>query len=101
MTEPPSPPSSPARFFGALLIVAGVLLAALCGLCTLVVIGVSLDAPANNGPQNYGGRAMIPVALLLGGVPTVFGCLTIWAGIALVRSGRKPPPPPVKPETFE
>jgi hypothetical protein len=87
------------KFFGWLLIVAGVLLAALCGLCTVLVIGVSLDAPASNGPQNYGGGAMIPIALLLGGVPTVFGGLTIWAGIALVRSGRKSAAPPVKPET--
>ncbi|HLI65793.1 MAG TPA: hypothetical protein VKU90_05460 [Caulobacteraceae bacterium] len=89
------------QFFGVLLIAAGALVAALCGLCTLVVIGVSVSAPANNGPQNYGGGAMIPIALLLGGVPTAFGGLMVWAGIVLVRSGRKTPPPPVKPETFE
>jgi hypothetical protein len=87
------------KFFGWLLIVAGVLLAALCGLCTVLVIGVSLDAPASNGPQNYGGGAMIPIALLLGGVPTVFGGLMIWAGVVLVRAKPKPPAPPVKPET--
>ena len=89
------------QFFGALLIIAGVLLALLCGLCTLAVIGVSVSAPASSGAQNYGGGAMIPVALLMGGVPTVFGCLMVWAGIVLVRSGRKPAPTPVKPETFE
>jgi hypothetical protein len=87
-------------FFGALLILGGVLVAALCGLCTLVVIGVSVSAPSGNGPQDYGGGAMIPIALLLGGVPTVFGCLMIWAGIALIRSSRKAAQPPVKPETF-
>ena len=87
------------KFFGALLIVCGVLLALLCGLCTLAVIGVSVAAPASSGSQNYGGGAMIPLALLLGGVPTVFGCLMIWGGIVLVRA--KPAPPPVKPETFE
>jgi hypothetical protein len=88
-------------FFGAILILAGVLIAALCGLCTLLVVGVSVSAPDSGGPQNYGGGAMIPLALLLGGVPTVVGCLMIWAGIALIRSSRKPAPPPVKPETFE
>jgi hypothetical protein len=88
-------------FFGALLILCGVLIAALCGLCTLVVIGVSVSAPASGGPQNYGGGAMIPIALLLGGAPTVFGCLMIWAGIALIRASRKSAPPPVKPETFD
>lgn len=86
------------QFFGGLLIVAGVLVAALCGLCTLVVIGVSVEAPANNGPQNYGGGVMIPVALIFGGVPTIFGGLMIWAGVSLVRSGRKPAEPP---KTFE
>jgi hypothetical protein len=87
-----------AQFFGGLLIIAGALLAALCGLCTLIVIGVSVEAPATSGGQNYGGGAMIPVALLLGGVPTVFGGLMIWAGIMLIRSGRKKAPPP---GTFE
>jgi hypothetical protein len=87
-------------FFGALLIIAGALLALLCGLCTLAVIGVSVSAPAGNGPQDYGGGAMIPVALLVGGVPAVFGCLMVWAGIMLIRSGRKRQEP-VKPETFE
>jgi hypothetical protein len=85
-------------FFGALLIISGVLIAALCGLCTLVVIGTSVSIP--HDPQGYGGGGMIPIALLLGGVPTVFGGLMIWAGIVLVRAGRKAAPP-VKPETFE
>jgi hypothetical protein len=91
----------PGQFFGALLIIAGVLLALLCGLCTLAVIGVSVSAPASSGSQNYGGGAMIPLALLLGGVPTIFGCLMVWAGIVLFRSGRKSAQAPVKPETFE
>lgn len=86
-----------AQFFGFLMICAGVLIAALCGLCTLAVIGVSLAAPATQGGQNYGGGAMIPVALLFGGVPTAFGALMVWAGVALMRSARKPQPPPAPP----
>ena len=86
------------QFFGVLLIAVGALVATLCGLCTLVVIGISVATPSSNGPQDYGGGGMIPVALLLGGVPAIFGGLMIWGGIALLRSGRKAPP--VKPETF-
>ncbi len=82
------------QFFGVLLIAGGALLATLCGLCTLVVIGVSVATPAGNGPQDYGGGGMIPVALILGGVPTIFGGLMIWGGIALLRSGRDSTQPP-------
>jgi hypothetical protein len=86
-------------FFGALLILGGVLIALFCGLCTLAVIGTSVSAPSD--PQGYGGGGMIGIALLLGGVPTVFGLLMVWAGIVLIRNSRKtPPPPPVNPDTF-
>ena len=88
-----------ARFIGALLIVAGVLIAALCGLCTLAFVGESIGRPS--GGQEFSGDGMVPFALLLGGVPTVFGCLMIWAGVLLVRAGRKPAAPPVEPETFD
>jgi hypothetical protein len=89
---------SAGQFFGVLLIAAGVLIAALCGLCTVAIIAASVSTPSD--PQGYGGGGMIGIALLLGGVPTLVGCLMIWGGIVLFRSGRKPPPP-VKPETFE
>jgi hypothetical protein len=87
------------QFFGALLLIGGVLIAALCGLCTLVIIGTSVSMPSGAG-QGYGGGGMIPIALLLGGVPTVFGGLMVWAGIYLIRQ-RPKVPPPVNPETFE
>ena len=86
------------QFFGELLIIAGALIAALCGLCTVVFIGASVASPS--GGHELSSDGMIPLALLLGGVPTVFGGLMIWAGIALTRSSRKTPPP-VKPETFD
>jgi len=77
------------QFFGVMLIVVGLLLAALCGLCTLVVAGVSLSAP--HDPQGYGGGGMVGIALLIGGVPTVLGAGMIFAGVMLLRSARKPP----------
>jgi hypothetical protein len=77
-----------AQFFGVMLIVVGLLLAALCGLCTLVVAGTSLAALGD--PRGYGG-GMVGIALLLGGVPTLLGLGMIFAGVTLLRSARKPP----------
>jgi hypothetical protein len=85
-----------AKFFGVMLIALGALLAGLCGLCTLVVAGGSLSMPADQ--QGYGAGGMVGIALLLGGVPTVFGLLMIFAGVMLLRAGRQPPaPPPTQP----
>ncbi len=83
------------HFFGVLLLICGVLMATLCGLCTLAVIGVSLSAPAD--PQGYGGGAMIPIALLLGGLPAAFGGLMIFAGALLIRAAGRTQPPPSAP----
>ena len=80
-----------AQFFGILLIVGGVLLAVLCGLCTLTVIGVSFASPGTL--QAHNGGAMIPIALVFSSVPMAFGALMIWAGVVLVRTGRKSQPP--------
>ena len=98
MTAPEPPPPNPlAQFFGVMLIIGGVLIALLCGLCTLVVIGISLSAPRD--PQGYGGGGMVGVALIIGGIPTVVGGLLVWAGIAVLRSGRRPAK--VKLNTFD
>jgi hypothetical protein len=86
------------QFFGGLLIICGVLMAVLCGLCTLAVIGVSLATPATHEAQNYGGGVMIPVALLFGGLPAAFGGLMVWAGVQVFRgAGKAPPTPPPAP----
>jgi hypothetical protein len=86
-----------ARFFGGLLIAAGALVAALCGLCTLVfIIGGSLSSNSSE----FGGDGMVVVALIVGGVPTVLGGLMIWGGVAIVR-GRRRRDPKVRPDTFD
>jgi hypothetical protein len=88
MTMPePRPPNPLAQFFGVMLIIGGVLMAALCGLCTLVVIGISLSTPGDS--EGFGGGGMLGVALIIGGIPTVVGGLLVWAGIAVLRSGRR------------
>jgi hypothetical protein len=99
MSSPEPPQGNPvAQFFGVMLIIVGILIAALCGLCTLAVIGTSLSLPSDQ--QGYGGGGMIGVALIIGGIPTVVGGLMIWGGIAVLRSGRKRPPK-VKLDTFD
>ena len=80
-----------AQFLGVMLIALGTLMAGLCGLCTLFVAGVSLSAP--HDPQGYGGGGMVPVALIFGGVPTLFGLAMIWAGVIVLRNARTPPQP--------
>lgn len=70
-------------FFGAALLGVGALMAALCGLCT----GAFLVA----GLWPKGGEAeFIPIALVMGGVPTALGVLMFWAGRRMLR-GRAPP----------
>jgi hypothetical protein len=86
------------QFVGVMLIVLGVLMAALCGLCTVFVSLASLDMPRD--PQGYGGGGMVGIALILGGVPALFGLVMVWAGIAVLRGSRKQAPP-AKSETFE
>jgi hypothetical protein len=87
----------PGQFVGVLLIAAGALIAVLCGACTAFVI-VAGYSPTGSGNPDEGG--MTGLALVLGGVPTLFGCLMIWSGVVLLRSGRNKPPP-VEPDTFD
>lgn len=67
------------KFFGAALMAVGGLVAALCGLCTLAVIGFgSIDALAS-GSNRADLVSAILVAGLIGGVPAGLGVLLfIW-----------------------
>jgi ABC-type branched-subunit amino acid transport system permease subunit len=85
-----------ARFLGVLLIAVGALMAGLCGLCTLAIVGSTL-LQSNGQAESL---AYLPIVLLLGGAPTVFGLLAIWAGVVLVRVKRAPPAE-VDPKTFD
>lgn len=101
MTVPPSasppagPPISPesngaGRFFGALMMVAGVLIAGLSGLCT-TVFGVAMIGEAGHNSRDVGG--LLVVMAIFGGVPFGFGVLAFFIGRFLYRSGRRPQPP--------
>ena len=91
----PPAPAAPMRrdpaavFIGWVLLVLGVLMAVLCGGCTLFVTVASLANASEAG--------FAVVGLLFGGVPTLMGLVLVWAGWRLVRTR---PPPPVD-ETFK
>ena len=83
MTDPAPPRTvSPTqRFFGGLLMVAGVLMMLACGLCSLVALVAFLST--GNGEDAIGGFFTV---LVVGGVPFAFGLAMFLGG----RGLRKP-----------
>lgn len=70
--------------FGGLLMAAGILIAGLSGLCTLLVVGGSLADTGSGGEV----MSMVMAAGIFGGVPFVMGLGLFFAGRILIRSGR-------------
>lgn len=74
------------RFFGGLLMAVGFLMAALCGLCTVVFV---ISGLTEGRGELFSGGDIAIMALFIGGLPTLIG-------VGLVAGGRalwKPPPP--------
>ena len=98
MSEAPRP-DPVQRFFGAALMAVGGLIAVLCGLCTLLVLGGSLVTMAMN-PSNlalmltgvFSGALLVAI---VGGLPTVVGILIFRWGRGLYH-----PAPGVPVEVF-
>ena len=67
------------KFFGGLLMAVGGLLVVSSGLCTLVFVGATL------WPHSGMGVGMIPLELLIGGVPGAVGLGVFFAGRAVYR----------------
>ena len=67
------------RFWGGLLVTVGVLIAGLCGLCTMVFVGLTLDQPVT-----------LILPLVFGGPPILVGLLLVWAGRRILRQSREP-----------
>jgi hypothetical protein len=82
MSEPSRSPV--ALFFGWLLIVVGVLIAGLAGLCTLVFAPMMVSGG--------GGMEGLGLALLLGGAPIGLGAGMIIGGLAVIRKPKQQPP---------
>jgi hypothetical protein len=81
------------RFFGAALMAVGALIAALCGACTLLFIGVTLIGMASN-PSNLG---LMLTGVFSGAlVVAIVGGLPIVVGILIFRWGRRLFRPPLE-----
>ncbi|MFI4936088.1 MAG: hypothetical protein ACHP7N_15855 [Caulobacterales bacterium] len=74
------------RFWGGMLIAVGGLIGGLCGLCTFGFVGFGVWGLFNRAPETL---AMIPTALIIGGIPTAFGAILVWLGRGVLRRHRK------------
>jgi hypothetical protein len=72
------------------MMVAGVLIAGLSGLCTMV-FGVAMTSEAGHNAGAMGG--LLVVMVMFGGIPFGFGLLAFFIGRFLYRSSRRPNPP--------
>ena len=68
------------QLFGGILIAAGILIGGASGLCSLAVL-------FGNGEMT--GASMLPVVLVIGGLPIVLGVLIGLAGRSLIRQARQ------------
>jgi hypothetical protein len=84
------------RFVGGCLLAVGLLIATLCGACTLLIAGAVLVSAFSQSGQ--GQLAMIVPGLIvpaiIGGIPTAVGVALSVLGWRMVRRPRPPPPPP-------
>jgi hypothetical protein len=94
MSVEPSPASDDRavpRLFGAMLMVVGGLIIALCGLCSLGVVGMVLvdvfRSPAASGDV----VTMVPMVAIFGGVPIAVGFGVFFLGRGLYRGPKAPP----------
>jgi hypothetical protein len=69
------------QVFGGLLFGLGILIGGLSGLCSVFLLGAAIFDPAT-GPNNY---LSVPVVLIVGGIPFVFGLGLFFAGRSLLR----------------
>lgn len=67
--------------FGGLLLGAGILIAGASGLCSLVLLGMGVADPA-------GVMTLLPIVLIVGGLPFVIGLGLFFLGRSLLRAAR-------------
>lgn len=68
--------------FGGILLAVGILVAGVSGLCSLVFLVTGLG-------DSGGFEGMLPLILLIGGVPFLVGLGLFFAGRSLLRSARR------------
>lgn len=84
-------PEETGRFVGAGFIAAGIVIVALCGSCTAYWVGGFSWSIVTRSYESGLAAIFIPIALVIGGVPTVFGALMMREGLRR-RAAPKPPP---------
>lgn len=89
---PPAPegrPSNPAgKFFGALLVAAGVLICLLSGLCSVVFGAAVLGEGGSKANDALG---LLVVIAIFGGIPFAGGLVSTVVGVGLYRASRARP----------
>ena len=72
------------RLFGGILLAAGILIGGASGLCTLIFLGMGLS----EGVDGYT-LGMLPIVLMVGGIPFAIGVGLFFGGRALLKSARE------------
>jgi len=67
--------------FGGILLAAGILIAGVSGLCSLVILGMGLTEPS-------GIVDVLPIVLLVGGIPFLIGLGLFFLGRSMIRAAR-------------
>lgn len=75
------------RFFGAILMAIGGLLAVLCGGCTTIFVGIALWEVFSGQTRGEDMQIILFSALFLGGIPIVVGAVLFFAGRAMRKAG--------------
>lgn len=91
-SQPPLPPparpgNGAGRFFGGLLVVAGVLICLLSGLCSFVFGAVVIGEGGKGGDI----AGLLVVIAIFGGIPFAGGLVSAIVGVGLYRASRASP----------
>ena len=99
MSAPDAQSHAGRRFLGGCLIAVGLLIATVCGACTLLVGAAALMSGFDSHAQGTLALVLISLAvdLAIGGTPTAIGVVLVVFGWRLIRRPRPVPPPE---ETF-
>lgn len=76
--EPAAPGSNASRVMGGILLVIGILVMGLSGLCTGACLIIALPEMARGSAENF--FTMLGAGAVIGGIPFAFGFLFFWLG---------------------
>jgi hypothetical protein len=95
MSAPDTEGHAGRRFLGGCLIAVGLLIATVCGACTLIVGAAAVMTGFDSHAQGTLALILISLAfaLVVGGTPTAVGVGLVVIGWRLVRRPRPIPPP--------